>query len=172
MASTVTSLHDVLQNLLTHQFPTVECPPHLNKRASIALILRVNPAYPDKTEQATRDNVFKSDNASERLKAFFSQGWVSRGEPEALFIKRAARKGDRWQGHVALPGGRRDPEDADDQATAVRETAEEVGIDLGEGKAIYVGNLPQRLVTTSWGKVLNMRSLMMKVIAETKTRSH
>jgi len=30
---------------------------------------------------------------------------------------------------------------------------EEVGIDLGYHNAICVGNLPQRIVTTSWGKV-------------------
>jgi hypothetical protein len=28
-----------------------------------------------------------------------------------------------------------------------------VGIDLGFHNAIAVGNLPQRIVTTSWGKV-------------------
>lgn len=52
------------------------------------------------------------------------------GELELLLIKRAVRRGDPWSGHMALPGGRRDPGDADDAATAVRETREEVGIDL------------------------------------------
>ncbi|MBV9772872.1 MAG: CoA pyrophosphatase [Gemmatimonadetes bacterium] len=52
------------------------------------------------------------------------------GELELLLIKRAERRGDPWSGHMALPGGRRDPEDADDAATALRETREEVGIDL------------------------------------------
>jgi 8-oxo-dGTP pyrophosphatase MutT (NUDIX family) len=49
---------------------------------------------------------------------------------EALFIRRAEREGDPWSGHIALPGGRRDPGDADRLATAVRETAEEVGVAL------------------------------------------
>jgi 8-oxo-dGTP pyrophosphatase MutT (NUDIX family) len=61
--------------------------------------------------------------------------------------------GDKWNGHVALPGGKRDPEDEDDQAAAAREALEEVGIDLSPENAIAVGNLPQRIVTTSWGKV-------------------
>lgn len=49
---------------------------------------------------------------------------------ELLLIVRAERDGDPWSGHVALPGGRREPDDADDLATAIRETREEVGIDL------------------------------------------
>lgn len=49
---------------------------------------------------------------------------------ELLLIQRATRDDDPWSGHMALPGGRRDPHDADVMATAVRETREEVGIDL------------------------------------------
>lgn len=53
-----------------------------------------------------------------------------RGDLEVLLIKRAPRAGDPWSGHMALPGGRRDPEDPDPLSTAMRETLEEVGIDL------------------------------------------
>ena len=49
---------------------------------------------------------------------------------EALFIRRAERADDPWSGHIALPGGRREPGDADRLATAVRETREEVGVTL------------------------------------------
>lgn len=49
---------------------------------------------------------------------------------ELLLIKRSEREGDPWSGHVALPGGRHDPEDATLQDTAVRETLEETGIDI------------------------------------------
>jgi 8-oxo-dGTP pyrophosphatase MutT (NUDIX family) len=49
---------------------------------------------------------------------------------EALFIRRAERADDPWSGHIALPGGRREPGDADRFATAVRETKEEVGVAL------------------------------------------
>lgn len=75
--------------------------------------------------------------------------------PEILFIKRTARKGDRWSGHVALPGGKRDPEDESDRACAERETWEEVGLDLSK-HAHFVGPLDQRLVKTSWGRVTLM----------------
>jgi 8-oxo-dGTP pyrophosphatase MutT (NUDIX family) len=49
---------------------------------------------------------------------------------EFLAIKRAEQDRDPWSGHMALPGGRRDPEDESLWATAVRETREEVGVDL------------------------------------------
>jgi 8-oxo-dGTP pyrophosphatase MutT (NUDIX family) len=49
---------------------------------------------------------------------------------EGLFIKRAQRASDPWSGQVALPGGRREPTDPDLLATALRETREEVGVDL------------------------------------------
>jgi 8-oxo-dGTP pyrophosphatase MutT (NUDIX family) len=47
-----------------------------------------------------------------------------------LLIRRAERVGDPWSGHMALPGGRREPDDRDLIMTAVRETAEEVGLTL------------------------------------------
>ncbi len=49
--------------------------------------------------------------------------------PEVLFNRRAEREGDLWSGHVAFPGGRVEPGEGIEDA-AVRETEEEVGIDL------------------------------------------
>jgi 8-oxo-dGTP pyrophosphatase MutT (NUDIX family) len=56
---------------------------------------------------------------------------------EALFILRAERPGDIWSGHMAFPGGHREAGDANLQQTAVRETLEEVGLDLNSsGRAL------------------------------------
>jgi 8-oxo-dGTP pyrophosphatase MutT (NUDIX family) len=49
---------------------------------------------------------------------------------ETLFIRRAVRAGDPWSGQVALPGGRQDSRDPDLEATAIRETGEELAVDL------------------------------------------
>jgi len=57
---------------------------------------------------------------------------------EALFIRRAVRAGDTWSGQIAFPGGRRDPGDADLLATAIRETMEEVGVDLSAAERLGV----------------------------------
>ena len=57
---------------------------------------------------------------------------------EALFIHRAERAGDTWSGQIAFPGGRRDPGDADLLATAIRETMEEVGVDLSSAERLGV----------------------------------
>ncbi len=57
---------------------------------------------------------------------------LKHGEPglEVLLIERAQRAGDPWAGHMALPGGRAAASDPNLLATAIRETQEEVGLDL------------------------------------------
>jgi 8-oxo-dGTP pyrophosphatase MutT (NUDIX family) len=52
------------------------------------------------------------------------------GQPELLMIKRSEAERDPWSGHVACPGGRREPGDRDLAHTAIRETWEETGVDL------------------------------------------
>jgi 8-oxo-dGTP pyrophosphatase MutT (NUDIX family) len=55
---------------------------------------------------------------------------ASDGRAELLFIKRVEREGDSWSGQIALPGGREDEDDGSLQRTAIRETWEEIGLDL------------------------------------------
>ena len=61
---------------------------------------------------------------------------------DVLFIERAERDGDPWSGQMAFPGGRVDPGDADAFAAAVRETREEVGLDLSDAEPL--GRLDDR----------------------------
>ncbi|MBM4256165.1 MAG: CoA pyrophosphatase [Deltaproteobacteria bacterium] len=71
-----------------------------------------------------------------------------------LFIHRAHHPHDPWSGHMAFPGGRKDPEDPDLLVTISRETREEVGIDLdlhGE----YLGRLTE-VQAMARGKLTNM----------------
>lgn len=62
------------------------------------------------------------------------------GQTEALFILRATKESDPWSGHMAFPGGHRDPPDPTLQATAERETLEEIGLDLRRS-ARYIGQI-------------------------------
>lgn len=56
-----------------------------------------------------------------------------------LLMKRAERPGDPWSGHISLPGGGYNPDDRDLLATAIRETREELGIELTGARLL--GNL-------------------------------
>jgi len=53
--------------------------------------------------------------------------------PSVLLMTRAERAGDRWSGQVSFPGGREEEGDEDLLTTAMRETREEVGLDLESG---------------------------------------
>jgi len=59
--------------------------------------------------------------------------------PRVLLMKRVERAGDPWSGHISLPGGGYQDSDHDLRVTAIRETREELGIEL-EG-ARLLGNL-------------------------------
>lgn len=73
---------------------------------------------------------------------------------DLLLIRRAERVGDPWSGQMGLPGGRRDLVDADLVATAVRETREEIGVDLSGAELLgqlddlapTIEHLPRMLV--------------------------
>ncbi len=62
---------------------------------------------------------------------------------DVLLGERARREGDPWSGQIGLPGGRRREADGSMLATALRETREEVGLDL-EGRADVLGHMAPR----------------------------
>ncbi len=76
-----------------------------------------------------------ADNARKRAAVVLAL----RGEAvdaEALFIVRATDERDPWSGHVALPGGREEPGDADLLETALRELREETGLALAREEVV------------------------------------
>ncbi len=73
--------------------------------------------------------------------------------PEMLFIKRAEKPGDPWSGHMAFPGGHKDPEDNSLEDAARRETWEETGFSLEQSR--YLGALDHQQAQPR-GRVLDM----------------
>jgi 8-oxo-dGTP pyrophosphatase MutT (NUDIX family) len=53
-----------------------------------------------------------------------------RGDFDLLLVKRVENPSDTWSGHMALPGGKRDPRDGSLKDTVMRETLEETGVAL------------------------------------------
>lgn len=118
------------------------------KRASVAVILRV---VGEPVEAFSNDSAY-----------FFSSAasLAPLDRIEMLFIQRSEREGDKWSGHIAFPGGKRDVCDADDAATAARESMEEVGVDVTD--LLLVGALHDRLVLAG-GKALPDAALAVYV---------
>jgi 8-oxo-dGTP pyrophosphatase MutT (NUDIX family) len=56
--------------------------------------------------------------------------------PRVLLMKRVERVGDPWSGHISLPGGGFHASDASLLETAIRETREELGIDLARARLL------------------------------------
>ena len=84
-----------------------------------AALIRHHPNYQralGKTSEAAVSVILRAGEGKEDL--------------EVLLVKRKTRQGDPWSGQMAFPGGRRKIEDVDLAATAIRETREEVGVDL------------------------------------------
>ena len=66
-----------------------------------------------------------------------SSATAGRAGIELLFIRRAEHEKDPWSGQMGFPGGRAEPGDPGPEATAVRETLEETGLDLaGDGERL------------------------------------
>ena len=84
--------------------------------------------------------------------------------PEVLFIRRAEKAGDPWSGQMAFPGGHRDAADLDLRAAAVRETQEEVGVDLSGAR--YLGHLDHQAAAP---RGRNLRMIIAPHIFELET---
>lgn len=58
---------------------------------------------------------------------------------EVGYIRRSVHERDRWSGQIAFPGGKKEDEDESDMRTALRETQEEIGLQLEASN--FVGRL-------------------------------
>ncbi len=64
-----------------------------------------------------------------------------------VFIERVSHKNDKHSGQMSFPGGRFDQEDGSSEYTALRETAEEVGV--SSSKVRILGNLSELYIPVS-----------------------
>ncbi|KAF8527960.1 hypothetical protein BU17DRAFT_81193 [Hysterangium stoloniferum] len=125
------------------------------RRAAVAIVLRIVPPSQSSASYSTSESPSLTD--------FFKLDWVhaSGARAEVLFLHR--EKGqtpdtDRLtkEAHVAFPGGRMEEGDENGLYTAMRQTWEEIGLDLAERDFICIGQLDDREITTSLGKRLLM----------------
>ncbi len=88
------------------------------------------------TPRAAVAAVFRTDPDAD-------DGYIAdrRAGTELLFIQRATKPTDPWSGQMAFPGGRKEATDPSPQATARRETWEEVGLELDPTN--YLGSLTE-----------------------------
>jgi len=70
------------------------------------------------------------------------------GEARVILTERTDL-GGHHSGEVSFPGGRAEPHDADIVATALREAAEEVGLDVREAGVRVLGTLPDQWIPVS-----------------------
>jgi len=115
--------------------------------ASVGIVFRVMPKARDhifKSELFEKSVVAPREDDPASISRFINSTWVSCGLLQLLYIKRVERRGDRWSGHVAFPGGKMEQGESFKEA-AIREVQEEVGLDLNDKKSFCcLGRLRDR----------------------------
>ncbi|RDX56236.1 hypothetical protein OH76DRAFT_1452295 [Lentinus brumalis] len=140
------------------------------RRAAVAIILRVSPPPNYVFPKPSADPSSPANTPAPSLTEFFQLDWVNApgARPEILFLRRdkpeVGTDGGRMSGtgpntreaHVAFPGGKTEDGDEGGLYTAMRQTWEEIGLDLAEASYTPIGQLDDREITTSLGKRLLM----------------
>ncbi|KAH7883806.1 hypothetical protein F5I97DRAFT_1814780 [Phlebopus sp. FC_14] len=168
--SVVQLLSRALHRIRTTPPRIIASPATQPRRAAVAIVIRVVPSPAASPV---------SDGAPlPTLSQFFEQDWVKdpAARPEVLFLRRdpastsdtispstallgiePTPKGkSKTDAQVAFPGGRMEDGDEGGLYTAMRQTWEEIGLDLAERDFICIGQLDDREITTSLGKRLLM----------------
>jgi 8-oxo-dGTP pyrophosphatase MutT (NUDIX family) len=113
----------------------------------------------DKIFNTIRSKLVMSEHHKNDLRqAAVSMIVKDKENPSVLLIKRAKKKGDPWSGQVAFPGGKMQDGEKTAKQTAIRETREEVGIDLGESSEFLGYAEP---VTTHTGEMTVVPSVFV-----------
>ncbi|KAG2156457.1 uncharacterized protein EDB93DRAFT_912159 [Suillus bovinus] len=171
--SVVRLLSCALHRIRTTPPRVIASPATQPRRAAVAIIIRVVP--PPNTVPVPVGAPLPT------LNQFFELDWVKDplACPEFLLLRRDGAgpsdavpgrtsafqnfTGDgAWKGsskagaHVAFPGGRTEEGDEGGLYTAMRQTWEEIGLDLAERDFLCIGQLDDREITTSMGKRLLM----------------
>jgi len=108
----------------------------LDRRTSSGVLAVTDPISQLRADAAPQSIV----EASPRRAAVAALLYDSTVGPHVLLMQRVIRASDPWSGHISLPGGGYEASDGDLLATAIRETREELGIDLASTQ--LVGALP------------------------------
>ena len=89
-------------------------------------------------------------------------------DTRVILIERPTRDGHHHSGEVSFPGGKAEPEDRDAVATALREAAEEVGLDPAAGGRL--GGRPCSIQL--WIPVSDFAVTPVLALAERRPRFH
>ena len=91
--------------------------------------------------------------------------------PEFLLMQRAKHDQDPWSGQMALPGGKFEEQDKTHRCTAIRETKEEVGIELRDDE--YIGQLDDIYGVKANGLIsVHVACFVFKVDREVKLKAN
>lgn len=96
-------------------------------QSALSLPLPGTEAQMQMVPAARHDQIFRQKHQSPVLSSILIVFYFKAQQIHVLFIRRPEYPGVH-SGQIAFPGGRREPEDADNLATGLRETEEETGI--------------------------------------------